>query len=106
VFFSKPVRGVDTQTFTLTDSKGNLVPSWVDQIGEGTFGLFANSILLKAGETYSASLKAGVCDTAGNCTTNNEEWKFTVAPQADQGQGDTSVPSGFPTPLTNAVGSL
>ena len=40
VFFSKPVRGVDNRSFTLTDSRGKQVSAWVDQIGDGAWGLF------------------------------------------------------------------
>lgn len=103
VFFSKPVSGVSAQTFTLTDSQGTLVPAWVDPIGDGTWALFPNQILLKGGESYTAKLDAGICDVAGNCTTSPEVWKFTVAPEADQGAGDTSVPSGFSLPASSAV---
>jgi hypothetical protein len=95
VFFNKPVSGVNDQTFTLTDAQGVLVPAWVDQIGDGTWGLFPNQILLKAGETYTARLKGGICDGAGSCTPKDLTWTFTVTTDPDQGTGNTGVPAGF-----------
>jgi len=99
VFFSKPVRGVNTQTFTLTDSHSAQVPAWVDRIGDGTWGLFANQVLLKGDEKYTARLKAGVCDTFNNCTTEDTVWKFTISKEMDQGRGDTTIPVGFPAEI-------
>jgi hypothetical protein len=98
VFFSKPVRDVDTKSLTLTDSHGAAVPAWVDQIGPGTWGLFPNQVLLHAGETYTARLKGGVCDLAGNCTKQDVVWHFKVAKDAETAQGDTSIPFGFALP--------
>jgi Big-like domain-containing protein len=94
-FFSKPVRGVDEKTFTLTDSHGAQVPAGVDQIGDGAWGLFPNAVVLKAGESYTARLKRGICDLAGNCTSKDEVWSFQVSPEAHRASGDTSVPMGF-----------
>lgn len=96
VTFSKPVRGVNAQTFTLTDSKGAQVPAWVDQIGDGTWGLFPNPVLLKGGETYTAHLKSGICDQFNNCTRGDTIWKFTVSKDPNQGYGNSSIPMGFP----------
>ncbi|HEX7841911.1 MAG TPA: hypothetical protein VF469_30785, partial [Kofleriaceae bacterium] len=42
VFFSRPVKGVNATTFTLTDASGAVLPAWVDPIGDGVWGLFAN----------------------------------------------------------------
>ncbi len=94
--FSKPVRGVNAQTFILTDSKGTQVPAWVDQIGDGTWGLFPNPVLLKGGETYTARLKSGICDQFNNCTRGDMIWKFTVSKDPNQGYGDSTIPMGFP----------
>src|SRR5262249_46022812 len=94
-FFSKPVRGVDARTFTLADSTGAQVPAWVDQIGDGVYGLFANQVLLKVGETYTARLAAGLCALAGNGTRSDRTWSFQVAADPEQGAGDTTIPSGF-----------
>jgi hypothetical protein len=94
-FFSRPVRGVDARTFTLADSTGAQVPAWVDQIGDGVYGLFANQVLLKPGEKYTARLAAGICDVAGNCTPSERTWTFQVAADPEQGAGDTTIPSGF-----------
>ena len=95
VSFSRPVRGVDEKSFTLTDSTGAQIPAWVDQIGDSTFGLFPNQIVLKGGETYQARLAAGICDSSGACTKSETTWKFTVAVEADQGTGNTAVPAGY-----------
>jgi hypothetical protein len=97
-FFSKPVRGVDARSFTLADSHGNQVPAWVDQIGDGTWGLFPNAVLLKPGESYTARLKAGVCDFSGQCTKQDTVWKFTVSKESAQAAGDTGIPFGFELP--------
>jgi hypothetical protein len=55
-------------------------------------------VLLKPGESYSARLKAGVCDFSGQCTRQDTTWKFTVSKEASQGAGDTSIPVGFAIP--------
>jgi len=106
VFLSRPVRGVDQRSFTLTDSHGAQVPAWVDQIGDGTWGLFPSQVLLKAGETYTARLKAGICDLAGSCTHQDAVWKFTVSKEQEQGSGDTSIPVGFKLPFQERSGSI
>jgi hypothetical protein len=97
VFFSRPVTGVTAQTFTVTDSTGAVLPAWVDPIGDGVWGLFANQILYKPGSTYTAHLAAGICDAAAptNCTKDAAEWSFTIAADADSSQGDSGVPIGF-----------
>jgi hypothetical protein len=104
-FFSKPVLGVNAQTFSLADSHGNAVPASVDQIGDGAWGLFPHQVLLKAGEKYTARLRAGVCDVGKNCTGQDLVWKFTIARTPGLASGDTSVPSGFPSefPAPNAA---
>jgi hypothetical protein len=95
--FSKPVVGVNAETFTLFDSHGKRVPAWVDQIGDGTWGLFANQVLLKSGETYIARLKAGISDASRNRTSQDMVWKFTITKVSTSGNGDTSIPVGFPS---------
>jgi hypothetical protein len=97
VFFSRPVTGVNATTFTLTDASGAAVPAWVDPIGDGVWGLFANQIVLKAGATYTAHLAPGICDAAapGNCTKEGAAWSFTIAADADASEGDTGLPVGF-----------
>jgi hypothetical protein len=99
-FFSTPVRGVDARSFVLTDSRGAQVPAWVDQIGDGTWGLFPDPVTLKPGETYTARLKAGICDLAGLCTRQETVWKFTISKEASQAAGDSSIPIGFTLPET------
>jgi hypothetical protein len=100
VFFSQPVRGVDDHSLTLTDSHGRQVSAWVDQIGDGVWGLFPDPVLLKPGESYTAHLKAGTCAFSGACTKQDTVWKFMVCKEANQGTGDTSVASGFVVPET------
>lgn len=97
VFFSRPVKGVDTTTFTLTDASGTVLPAWVDPIGDGVWGLFSNQVLLKPGATYTAHLAAGICDAAveTSCTKDGAEWSFTVAADAVAADGNTGLPIGF-----------
>ena len=94
--FSAPVQGVNAETFTLTNSQGTRIQASVDQIGDGTWGLFPNQVFLPGGE-YRATLKAGICDQFGGCIGQKIVWSFTVSDQQDQGTGDTSVPFGFAT---------
>jgi hypothetical protein len=111
VFFSRPVTGVNSTTFTLTDASGAAVPAWVDAIGDGVWGLFANQVLLTPGATYTAHLAPGVCDAGAptSCTTTGAEWTFTIALDGDSSDGDTGMPIGFtgangpPPPLPSAV---
>ena len=98
-FFSEPVTGVDARSFTLTDAAGTRVPAAVDQIGDGVWGLFPNSVFLKAGARYTARLKAGVCGSARNCITRDTEWTFTLAREDSSGSGNTLIPSAFATSI-------
>jgi Bacterial Ig-like domain len=95
VFFSAPVEGVDAGSFFLTDAQGARVPAWVDPIGDAVFGLFADAILLQAGASYTAHLRPGICDAAGNCTGAATDWTFTVAADDDTSEGDSSILPGF-----------
>ena len=94
--FSEPVTRVDSATFTLVDSAGARVPASVQQIGDGTWGLFPDQVFLKPGETYTARLAAGVCGHAGNCSAEPVAWRFTVAARGENGVGDTTIPTGYP----------
>jgi len=95
LFFSRPVRGVTPESFTLSDSRGVQVPAGVDQIGDGAWGLFPSVILLKPGEQYTARLRRGVCDLTGACTSSDLVWHFRVSPDGEQAMGDASIPDGF-----------
>lgn len=95
VFFSRPVRDLDARSFILTDSHGTVVPALVDQVGAGAWGLFPGQVFLKGGETYTARLKAGVCDLSGYCTKQDLAWRFTVSKEANAAQGDTTIPMAF-----------
>ena len=96
VSFSEPVTGVDASSFTLVDSGGVSVPAFVDQIGDGTWALFAQPVFLATREVYTARVAAPVCDAAGNCTAQDTVWSFETTTTAGGGSGDTSVPLGFP----------
>jgi len=96
VTFSEPVTGVDASSFTLVDSGGVSVPAFVDQIGDGTWALFAHPVFLATRETYTARVAAPVCDAAGNCTSQDVVWSFDTTDTTGGGSGDTSVPLGFP----------
>lgn len=98
VSFSEPVSGVDERTFTLSDAAGFAIPAAVDQIGDGTWGLFPHRVFLEPGATYTARLAAGICDAARNCTREGRSWRFRVARDAAHAEGDTAVPLGFSIP--------
>jgi hypothetical protein len=98
VFFSEPVTGVDSRSFTLTDAQGRAVPARVDPIGDGVWGLFPDPILLSPSARYTAQLAPGICDAAGNCTRAPTTWSFTTASDPDSGEGDTGIPMGFSGP--------
>jgi len=93
--FSEPVRNMNRGTFTLVDAAGARVPGSVHQIGDGTWGLFPDQVFLKGGAIYTARVAAGVCGYAGNCTTKDLIWRFTVTSQRGGGAGDTTIPMGF-----------
>jgi len=54
--------------------------------------------MLKAGESYTARLKAGICGLAHDCMARDTVWQFSVTKDAGQGTGDTSIPTGFIVP--------
>jgi hypothetical protein len=95
VFFSVPVTGVNAETFTLIDSRGRRVRASVDQIGDGTWGLFPDQVFLEGGRTYLAQLRGKVCSAVSGCASEMLTWRFTVAATRGTGTGDTTVPSGF-----------
>ncbi len=99
ISFSEPVTGVDAATFTLTDRHGTRVPASVDQIGDGTWGLFPDKVFLDAGGTYRARLAAGVCSFDRRCTTKTVSWEFRVAAGGPPAKTDTRVPLGFPAAI-------
>jgi hypothetical protein len=95
VSFSRPIRSLGPDAFTLTDSDGQPVPARVDAIGPATWGLFPDAIHLRLGATYTAHVKAGVCDVLDACTKEDFAWRFTIAKRENEGRGDTSIPRGF-----------
>jgi len=94
-FFSEPVAGLNPDSFTLSDAAGQPVPAFVDQIGDGVWGLFPHQVFLAPGAAYTARLAPGLCDAQRNCTTQETTWSFTVAAEPGEGRGDTSIPIGF-----------
>jgi mono/diheme cytochrome c family protein len=96
VFLSEPIAELDPTTFTLRDPDGRLVPAFVDQIGDGAWGLFPHRVFLEGGETYTARVAAGICDASHNCTKREVSWSFRVAIEREGGSGSTAVPVGFP----------
>jgi hypothetical protein len=91
-----PVTGVDASSFVLTDGSGVTVPAFVDQIGDGTWALFPHRVFLGSRATYTARLRAPICDVHNNCTSQDVVWSFTTTRTAGGGTGNTSVPLGFP----------
>ncbi|MGD2113585.1 MAG: Ig-like domain-containing protein [Acidobacteriota bacterium] len=92
--FDEPVTGLDETTFTLSDG-GVSVPAYVDQLSDGTWGLFVHDTVLQGRTTYDVTIAAGICDYNGNCTTNPITWSFDTARRFDQGTGDSSWTLGF-----------
>ena len=105
VSFSKPVKGIDPAALTLFDAAGREVPGAIDQIGDGTWGLFPHQVFLEPGATYTARLAGEVCDLSGRCATAAASWSFRIAGAMAEGRGDTSVPLGFGPP-TGVAASL
>jgi hypothetical protein len=96
-FFNEPITGLDPSTFTLTGPDGQPVPAFVDQVGDGTWGLFPHKVFLQGGKTYTAKIASGICDASRNCTRGEVRWSFTVAAERTGGAGNTTIPVGFPT---------
>jgi hypothetical protein len=94
IFFSEPVRGVDSRSFTLTDSDGLTVPADVEQIGDFAWALFPDQIFLAEGATYTAQLGSPICDYNNNCSDSDLSWSFTLSRLPAGGTGDTRVALG------------
>src|SRR4029079_3717403 len=96
VFFSEPVTGVSPSSFVLTGPDGAVIPAFVDQIGDGAWGLFPDQVSRAQSQTYTVHLKAGICDFQRNCNTPAATWSFTTAAERTGGEGNTAIPLGFP----------
>jgi hypothetical protein len=95
VTFSEPIAALDATTFTLRDGNGVLMPASIDQIGDGTWGLFPHQVFLNRTETYTARLSGTICGLDGRCTAMSRVWRFTTTAEKGAGKGDTRVPVGF-----------
>jgi len=94
VDFSEPVTGVDASSFTLS-SGGVTVPAYVDQLSDGTWGLFVHDTVLAGNATYTATVAAPICDYNNNCTMTDIVWSFSTARDYAGGTGDSSWTLGF-----------
>lgn len=95
IAFCEPVTGIDAASFTLVDSGGAPVPAFVDQIADGVWALFPHGVFLETRKVYTARVTAPICDTAGNCITQDIVWSFETTSTSGAGLGDTSSPIDF-----------
>ena len=81
VEFDEPMRAASLASgaFELRDESGVLVPTVVSYDLSTSVARFALQEALLFGETYSATVKAGVAtDLAGNALASNVSWSFTA----------------------------
>lgn len=81
--FSEPMLAPSftTSTFSLVDEEGTIVPGFVQYQGDFHKAIFAPSVDLVHGRTYTARIAAGVQDVAGNPMASGVEWSFTIPPR-------------------------
>lgn len=84
VTFSEPmnVSTVNTSTFVLRDSHGNLVTSTVSYDGTTNIATLQPGAALAASSPYTVTVKSGstgVKDVAGNALVSDYVWSFTTA---------------------------
>jgi len=72
---------IDTTTFILKDSSGNLIGGTVTY--SGTTATFTLSTSLSYSTTYTATITTGVKDLAGNAMTSDYSWSFTTGSTPD-----------------------
>jgi hypothetical protein len=101
--FSEPVSGVSGTTFTLASSGGPVAAS-VTYDGPSRTATLDPSANLAAGTTYTASLTAGITDTAGN-PLSPVTWTFTTAaaPPPSAGIAFRSVSSASNATSTSVI---
>ena len=94
--FSEPMTAssIDTGSFQLRDSAGNLVPASVSYDSGSVSATLDPTGLLADSATYTATVKGaanGVKDAAGNALATDKTWTFTTAaapgPGPDEGPG-------------------
>lgn len=83
--FSEPMQApsVTTSTFSLVDQEGAIVPGFVQYQGDLHKAIFAPSVDLVPGRTYTARIAAAVQDVAGNPMASDVEWSFTIPMRND-----------------------
>jgi hypothetical protein len=90
---SEPGTGVDEKTFTLKEASGKPVHASVALIGDTTFALFPDQVLLAPSQTYIAEFAGPLCDLNDNCVNRRLSWSFTVTSADRRGSGDTRPPA-------------
>ena len=87
---------ITTATFTLTGPSLAVIPGAVASTGPSA--VFTPATQLAAGITYTATVKAGVKDLAGNALASDYVWSFTT------GAADIIAPTvSFTAPLNGAI---
>ena len=78
--FNEPVDAstISATTVQLKNAGGVLISATVTYDAGTTTAILTPSSALTAGATYTASIKAGVKDLAGNATTTDYSWSFTT----------------------------
>ncbi len=76
--FSEPMDGatINSSTFTVNGATGVVTYN-------GAVAIFTPSVKLTKNTTYSATIKTGVKDLAGNAMDQNYTWSFTTASASD-----------------------
>ena len=92
VTFSKAMTdaSIDADTFTLSDSSGNIIPS-VLSFNDATYtATLTPSVCLSPATTYTATIQGGiggVADASGNLMADSFSWSFTTLAAAPYGAG-------------------
>jgi len=85
IYFSEPIdsKTIKSDSLVLFDSKNNIVKGKVHYNSLKQTLLFVPLHPLKYSETYTAILKTGICDLAGNDMLNSISFKFKTEPAPD-----------------------
>jgi hypothetical protein len=105
--FSEPVdpSTVGAETFELRDALSILVPAVINYTGASQTAVLTPNGPLTPTSTYTATVKTGVKDFAGNATASDLSWSFTTAaaPPPVSLWGATSAPANLDSNDPNAV---